>query len=77
MILLRELNPESQKLLKRISNSSRSFQIRNRANCIILTYQEFSQKRLMTFFNISAKTFYNWLMRWERQGFLGGLYNQK
>jgi transposase len=76
MILLRELNPESQKLLKRISNSSRSFQVRNRAKCIILTYQGFPQQQLMTFFNISAKTFYNWVTRWERQGFLG-LYNQK
>ena len=39
MILLREFNQETKKLLTRISRSSKFSQVRNRAKCIILSYQ--------------------------------------
>jgi transposase len=76
MILLREVNTETEKLLIRISNSSKSAQVRNRAKCILLSYQGFSSEQLIPLFGISIRTLHNWLTRWERRGFVG-LYNQK
>jgi transposase len=76
MILLRDVNPESKKLLIRISNDSKCRQVRERAKCIILFEQGFSLVQLTQIFRVSEKTIYNWLMKWERLG-LVGLYNQK
>lgn len=76
MILLRDVNPESKKLLIRISNDSKCRQVRERAKCIILFEQGFSLVQLRQIFWVSEKTIYNWLMKWERLG-LVGLYNQK
>lgn len=76
MRLLKEINLEMLKLLNRISRSSQFSQVRNRARCIILSYQGFSTEQLMTIFGISRKTLYNWLTRWEKNGFIG-LYNEK
>lgn len=76
MILLKEINLEMLKFLKRISRASKFPQVRNRAQCIILRYQGFSTEKLMTIFGISRRTLYNWLTRWEKSGFIG-LYNEK
>lgn len=76
MMILKEMNLEMSKLLKRISRSSKFPQVRNRAQCIILSYQGFSTEQLMTIFGISRRTLYNWLSRWEKSGFIG-LYNEK
>jgi len=76
MILLRELNTETQKLLIRISCSSQFPQVRNRAKCIMLSYEGCSIPQLMKLFGVSRRTLYNWLSRWEIRGFLG-LYNEK
>lgn len=75
MRFIRELNPETKKLLERISRRSKYYQVRNRANCIILSYQGFSIKLLMKLFGVSRKTIYNWLTRWEERR-LVGLYNE-
>lgn len=76
MILLRELNQETEKLLKRISSSSKFPQVRNRARCIILSYQGVSLSQLMKLFGVSRRTLYNWLTKWEKRGLIG-LYNKK
>ena len=76
MILLREINTETKKLLNRISHSSKFPQVRSRAKCIILSYQGFLLGQLMKIFEVSRRTLYNWLSRWEKQG-LNGLYNEK
>lgn len=76
MWLLREFSPETEKLLLRISKQSKSHQVRQRANCIILRYQGFSLPQLTQIFRVSRKTLYNWFNRWEKQGLIG-LYNQK
>ena len=76
MILFRDLNSENKKLLTRISVFSKSPQVRSRAKCIILLERGFSIPQLMKIFGVSRKTIYNWLTKWEEQGFLG-LYNQK
>ena len=76
MLLLKEINTENKNLLIRISSSSKYSQVRNRANCIIFSYEGYSLAQLMTIFRVSRRTIYNWLKRWESQGFVG-LYNQK
>ncbi|MEC4804614.1 MAG: helix-turn-helix domain-containing protein, partial [Jaaginema sp. PMC 1080.18] len=76
MRFIRDLNPETQKLLERISQQSKSPQVRNRAQCIILSYQRYEIEELMNIFRVSRKTIYNWLTRWEDQK-LRGLYDQK
>jgi transposase len=42
----------------------------------MLLERGFSIAQLMKIFGVSRKTIYNWLTKWEEQGFLG-LYNQK
>lgn len=76
MRFIRDLNTETQKLLKRISQQSKSPQTRNRAQCIMLSYQRYEIEELMKIFRVSRKTIYDWLTRWEDQKLLG-LYNQK
>lgn len=76
MILLREFNQETKKLLTRISRSSKFSQVRNRARCIILSYQGVSLVELMQLFGVSRRTLYNWLTKWEKRGLIG-LYNEK
>ncbi len=42
----------------------------------MLLEQGFSIPQLMRIFEVSRKTIYIWLSRWEKEGF-SGLYNQK
>lgn len=76
MRYIRDLNPESKKLLERISYQSKFPQVRDRAKCILLSSNKFSIQELMSIFKVGRKTIYNWLTRWEDQK-IRGLYNQK
>lgn len=76
MRYIRDLNPETKKLLERISYQSKFPQVRDRAKCILLSSNKFPVKKLMSIFNVGRKTIYNWLTRWEDQK-IRGLYNQK
>jgi transposase len=75
MFLIREINPLSLKLLERIYCQSRHHQVRQRAHFIILASQGVKTKELMNIFQVSHKTIYNWLNRWESEGIIG-LYNK-
>ncbi|MCP6763006.1 MAG: helix-turn-helix domain-containing protein, partial [Fischerella sp. CENA71] len=75
MFFIREINPLSLKLLERIYRQSRHHQVRQRAHFLILASQKIKVEELMTIFNVSYKTIYNWLNRWESEGMLG-LYNK-
>lgn len=75
MFVLREINPLSFKLLERIYRQSRHHQVRQRAHFLILVSQGVKTGDLMEIFNISYKTIYNWLNRWESGGVIG-LYNK-
>ncbi len=76
MIILRDLNRDNKKLLKRISTYSKYPQVRNRAKSIILLEEGWSLSQVMKIFGVSRKTIYNWLSKWKKKGLLG-LYNQK
>ncbi|MBW4430510.1 MAG: IS630 family transposase [Pelatocladus maniniholoensis HA4357-MV3] len=75
MFLIREINPLYLKLLERIYCQSRHHQVRQRAHFIILASQGVKTKELMNIFQVSHKTIYNWLNRWESEGIIG-LYNK-
>jgi transposase len=75
MIFIREVNPLSLKLLERIYRQSRHHQVRQRAHCLILASQRVKIEELMNIFQVSYKTIYNWLNRWELEGMVG-LYNK-
>jgi hypothetical protein len=64
MIIIREINPLSSKLLERIYRQNRHHQVRQRAPCLILASQEVKIEELMKIFQVSYKTIYNWLNRW-------------
>ena len=75
MIFLREINPLSVKLLERIYHQSRHHQVRQRAHCLILANQGMKVEELTKILQVSRKTIYNWLARWEFEGIVG-LYNK-
>lgn len=75
MLFLREINPLSFKLLERIYRQSRHHQVRQRAHFLILASEQTKVNQLMEIFDISYKTVYNWINRWESAGMVG-LYNQ-
>lgn len=75
MQLIREIFPDTSRLLKRIYRQSRHHQVRQRAHCLLLHQEGFSIPKLQDIFQVSRKTLYNWLNAWEQKG-LVGLYNQ-
>lgn len=75
MILIRKINPLSFKLLQRIYRQSQYHQVRQRAHFLILASGGAKVEELMKIFNVSYKTIYNWVNRWESEGMVG-LYNK-
>lgn len=76
MRFIRDLTPESIKLLQRLSKESKYYQVRNRAKCLILSYQGLPIKQLMVIFGVGRKTIYNWFTKWEDEKIVG-LYNNR
>jgi transposase len=76
MRFIRELSPETRKLLGRIIKESKSRKARARARCIVLSFEGCSIEKLTVIFAVERKTIYNWFTRWEDQGLLG-LYDRK
>lgn len=74
MRFIRDLTTENIKLLQRISRESKYYQVRNRAKCLILSYQGLSIKELVEIFGVGRKTIYNWFTKWEDEKVIG-LYN--
>jgi transposase len=75
MFFLREINPLSFSLLERIYQQSMHHQVRQRAHFLILVSQHVKVEKLTKIFNISHRTVYNWLNRWESEGMVG-LYDK-
>ena len=76
MILLREINDLSAKLLNRIYRQSRHHQVRQRAHCLLLINQgQKKVKELMETFDVSYRTIYNWINNWDSEGMVG-LYDK-
>jgi transposase len=76
MRYIKGLTPENLKILARIYQNSKYYQVRARAHCIILSYKGKQISELMEIFGVSRNTIYNWFNHWEK-GSLAGLYNEK
>ncbi|GCA90161.1 hypothetical protein MiTa_03519 [Microcystis aeruginosa NIES-4264] len=75
MRLIRDLNPESQKMLERIYRASKHHQVRERAKCILLSFQGTTIEELSGIFGVTRKTIYNWLTAWKDRKLIG-FYNR-
>ncbi|WP_019503786.1 IS630 family transposase [Pleurocapsa sp. PCC 7319] len=74
MRYIKGLNKDTLKLLKRIYQQSKYYQVRQRAHCIKLSYQGYKISELREIFQVSRNTIYNWFNAWESSKF-SGLYN--
>jgi transposase len=75
MKYIESLSPETVKMLERIYRQSEHHQVRQRAHCILMSFQGFTMTQLMALFMVSRKTVFNWFQSWERHKLIG-LYNE-
>lgn len=75
MKFLTEIAPETQKMLRRINQQSKYYQVRERAQAILLSSQGYRITELMEIFLVSRRTIHNWFKAWEASK-LVGLYNR-
>ena len=75
MRFIRDLSWETKKRLERIYQYSEHHQTRQRAKCLLLSFQGTPIKELMKIFEVARKTIYNWFSEWEENK-LVGLYNR-
>lgn len=75
MRYIKGLSKETLKILKKIYQTSKYYQVRQRVHCIILSNQGTKISELMSIFQVSRNTIYNWFNNWECSQ-LAGLYNR-
>jgi transposase len=75
MRFIRDLTFDTIKLLNRIYKQSSHYQVKQRAHCILLSYDGATIAELMEIFQVSRRTVYNWMNDWEEYRLLG-LYNR-
>lgn len=67
MKFISDLNLETIKMVERIYKQSKHHKVRQRAHCILLSFQGFSFAQLMTIFGVSRKTMHNWIKAWSEK----------
>jgi transposase len=75
MRYIKGLSAESSKMLTRIYRQSQNYQVRQRAHCILLSYEGYTISQLIDIFGVSRNTIYNWFNNWDKHS-LAGLYNE-
>lgn len=75
MKFISDLSPETINILKRIYKQSKHHKVRQRAHCILLSFQGYSFAQLMKIFEVRRKTMYNWIKAWSEKK-LVGLYDE-
>jgi len=76
MLFIENLCLPQIKFLQRICKESKKHHVRQRAHCILLSYQGFKVTDLARIFDKTKRTIYAWLNQWESQHF-AGLYDEK
>ena len=71
---IKGLSKETLKILDRIHQQSKYYQVRQRAHCIKLSFQGYQISELIKMFKVSRNTIYNWFNSWDSES-LVGLYN--
>jgi transposase len=73
---IHDVSPETQRLLHRLYKESRYHRVRQRAHCILLSFQGLDTAALRAIFSVDRITLYNWFDAWEAHHF-AGLYDKK
>jgi transposase len=76
MRFIRGLSKDTIKVLERIYKQSKYHQVRQRAQCIKLSYEGYKINELIGIFNVSRLTITNWFDDWDSFA-LAGLYDKK
>jgi len=74
MRFIRDLSPETQRLLRRCYKESQHHRVRQRAHGILLSFNGKNTKELMHIFDVERLTISHWLDAWEHRHF-AGLYD--
>ena len=75
MRFIQHLAPETTQLLQKIYQKSKHHRVRQRAQCMLLSYQGYTIKELSHIFQVDRITIYNWFDHWESRRF-AGLYDR-
>jgi transposase len=76
MRFIHDLSPETQQLLRRCYKESKHHRVRQRAHCILLSFEGRTTTDLIAIFDVDRLTIYHWFDAWETSHF-AGLYDQK
>ncbi|HEY9851089.1 MAG TPA: helix-turn-helix domain-containing protein, partial [Leptolyngbyaceae cyanobacterium] len=76
MRFIKGLTQETIKMLERIYKHSKYQQVRQRAQCIKLSYDGYTINNLTQIFKVSRLTITNWFNSWDML-MLAGLYDRK
>jgi transposase len=67
MRFMRDLSPETQRLLRRCDKESPHHRVRQRAHCLLLSCDGKTTKELMHIFDVERLTISHWFNAWERR----------
>ena len=76
MRYIQGLSPETRSLLTRIYQQSKHYQVKQRAQCLLLSFKGYPMKDIMNILGVSRKTIHNWVLAWEERSIVG-LYDKK
>src|SRR6185436_12202847 len=76
MRFIHDLSPETQRLLWRCYKESKHHRVRQRAHCILLSFDGRTTTDLVDIFDVDRLTIYHWFDAWEAYHF-AGLYDKK
>src|SRR5262245_29607874 len=76
MRFMHDLSPETQRLFRRCYKESKHHRVRQRAHCILLSFEGRTTTDLMEIFAVDRLTIYHWFEAWEASHFVG-LYDHK
>ena len=76
MRFIQDVSPETQSILRRLHKQSHHHRVRQRAHCILLSFQGMTTHELMKVFDVERLTLYNWFNAWDTRR-LAGLYDHK
>ena len=76
MRFIHDLSPETRRLLQRCYKESKHHRVRQRAHCILLSFEGRPTTDLIDIFDVDRLTIYHWFDAWEISHF-AGLYDHK
>lgn len=76
MRYIKDITDKQRQDLEKVHKESKSYQERNRCQCILLSNQGYQVQALASIFKVSDLSIYKWFDRFEKKG-VEGLKNQK